>query len=409
VKAPLKTVQRGITKEDDFERLRQLLLGKEKETLSEIEKRLDNESLRTEEIANVLAEAIKLAQKQGKGLSGPLTQPVEKAVIRSIRNNPETFANILYPSILPAIRRAIQSALNQFIEATDALIAQNFSLNAIKWRIESMRTGIPLAEILIRHTMVYRVEQVLLIHNLSGLLIDSVYASDAIKRDSDAVSGMLSAIESFMHDSFNSEQDEKLNRVRLGNHIIYLAHGPSATLASVVSGVATPEYQTRMRNVVEQLHAKKPDALRKFKGDKKGITGVTPLLDTCLRSHYKEPEKENSRKNLINKSLAFGLGGLLLLFAGYKIANSIEANRVDQLVAKLNDTAGIVVYKHRKEEGQWKIHGMIDSRIKGPIIKWEDFSLRKDKVTFDWTHFQSMDAPHVANNRVDTNRTLRTN
>jgi len=170
-----------------------------------------------------------------------------------------------------------------------------------------------------------------------------------------------------------------------------------------VSGVATPEYQIRMRSVVEQLHAKKFDALRKFKGDKDGITGVTPLLDTCLKSHYKEPEKENSRKDLINKSLAFGLGGLFLLLAGYKIAGSIEANRVERLVAKLNDTAGIVVYKHRKEEGQWHINGMLDSRLKGPIIIWEDFSLRKDKVTFDWTRFQSMDAPQVANNRMDTN------
>jgi len=388
-------------KKDDFDRLRQLLLGKERQTISEIEKRLDSEKLRTEEIANVLAEAIELAQKQGKRISESLTQPVEKAVIRSIRNDPETFANILYPSILPAIRRAIQSALSQFIEATDTLIEQNFSFNAIKWRIESIRTGIPLSEILIRNTMVYRVEQVLLIHNLSGLLIDSVYASNEIRRDGDAVSGMLSAIESFMHDSFKSEHDEKLNRVRLGNHIIYLAHGPSATLASVVSGVATPEYQNRMSNVVEQLHARKPDALRKFKGDKDSIADITPLLETCLTSHQKEPEKENTRKDMIGKALAFGVGGLFLLLAGYKIADTIEANRVDHLVAKLNATEGIVVYKHRKEDGQWKIHGMIDSRLKGPRIKWEDFSLRKNTITFDWTRFQSSDVPQVADNQMD--------
>jgi len=264
-----------------------------------------------------------------------------------------------------------------------------------------MRTGIPLSEIMIRNTMVYRVEQVLLIHNRSGLLIDAVYADDEIKRDSDAVSGMLSAIESFMHDSFSSDKDEKLNRVRLGNHIIYLAHGPSATLASVVSGVATPEYQNRMRSVVEVLHGKKPNALRDFKGDEGGIPGVKPLLETCLKSYYKKPEKKNSH-NLVNKSLAFGLGGLFLLLAGYKIANTIEAHRVDQLIAKLNDTVGIVVYKYQKEDGQWKIRGMIDSQLQGPKIKWDDFSLRKSNISFDWTRFQSMDAPQIANIRMDT-------
>ncbi len=399
--APIKTVQKKTTGDNELDRLRQLLLSDERATISEIQKHLNNEDLRAKEIADVLAKAIKLAQKQGTGISGALTQPVEKAVIRSIRDNPETFANILYPSILPAIRRAIQSALNQFIEKTDALIAQNFSLNAIKWRIESMRTGIPLAEILIRHTMVYRVEQVLLIHNLSGLLIESVYASDEIKRDSDAVSGMLSAIESFMHDSFNSEQDEKLNRVRLGNHIIYLAHGPSATLASVVSGVATPEYQNRMRSVIEQIHAKKTNSLRKFKGNKDSITGITPLLDTCLKSHYKEPEKKNPHKDLTNKLLAFGFAGLFLLFIGYYIAGAIEAGRVNRLVTKLNETAGIVVYKHQKEGDQWQIQGMIDSRLKGPKIKWDDFSLRENQIKFDWTRFQSVDTPQVADNYAD--------
>jgi OOP family OmpA-OmpF porin len=401
MQTPPDTIQKETVNEEDFDLLRQILLGEEKQTISEIAKRLDNKNLRTEEIASVLAEAIELAQKRGKGISAALTEPVENAVISSVRKNPETFASILYPSILPAIRRAIQSALNQFVEATDALIAQNFSLNAIKWRIESMRTGIPLAEILIRNTMVYRVEQVLLIHNLSGLLIDSVYVNNDIRRDSDAVSGMLSAIESFMHDSFNSDEDEKLNRVRLGNHIIYLAHGPSATLASVVSGAATPEYQNRMRNVIEQLHVKKSNALRKFTGDRDGIVGVTPLLETCLKSQYQEPEKKNSHKGLINKSLAVGLGGLFLLLFGYKIAATIEASRVDQLITRLNATEGIVVYKHDKEDGQWKIRGMIDSQIKGPKIKWEDFSLRKDKITFDWTRFQSIDAARLAGNRVD--------
>jgi hypothetical protein len=129
--------------------------------------------------------------------------------------------------------------------------------------------------------------------------------------------------------------------------------------------------------------------------------GVTPLLETCLKSQYQEPEKKKTHKGLINKSLAVGLGGLFLLLFGYKIAATIEANRVDQLIAKLNATEGIIVYKHDKEDGRWKIRGMIDSQIKGPKIKWEGFSLRKDKITFDWTRFQSIDTARMADNRVD--------
>jgi OOP family OmpA-OmpF porin len=406
VNEPINLVPKDTAKKDDFNRLRELLLGEEKRAVSQIQERLDNKRLRTEDIADVLAEAIEYAQINGKGISEPLTKPVEKAVLRSIRENPETFANILYPSILPAIRRAIQSALNQFVETTDALVAQHFSLDAVKWRLESIRTGIPFAEILIRNTMVYRVEQVLLIHNVSGLLIDSVYASDEIKRDSDAVSGMLNAIESFMHDSFNSEKDEKLNRVRLGNHIIYLAHGPRATLASVVSGAATPEYQERIRQTVEQIHSQNSDALKTFKGNTSSINGITPLLDTCLKSQYQAPSKKEGHKTIIQRSLGFGLGALFLLFVGYKIANTIEVSRVEHLVDRLNAKEGIVVYNHSKEDGQWHIHGMIDTRLKGPTINWDDFSLRENQFVFDWTRFQSMDSSDIANGHVNTVSTL---
>lgn len=400
--APLKTTPLEATEQDDLERLRDLLLGKEKQAVAQIRERLADRGLRTEEIAGVLAEAIEIAQKNGEGISESLARPVEKAVVSSIKKDPETFANILYPSILPAIRRAIQAALNQFIETTDALVSQNFSLNAIKWRFESMRTGIPLAEILLRHTLVYSVEQVLLIHNRSGLLIEDVYANDAIKRDSDAVSGMLSAIESFMHDSFNSEEGEKLSRVRLGNHIVYLAHGPSATLASVVRGSATPDYPERMRSVIEKIHAKKPNALERFKGDKSSLKGITPLLDTCLKTRYKEPAGKNSDNGRIAKLIGYGLAALLLLLVGFKVMNSLEANRVDNLVGKLNARPGTVVYKHFKENGKWHILGMLDSRLKTPKIKWTDFSLKPGEIIFDWTRFQSVDSPQSSGRSLDT-------
>ena len=44
-------------------------------------------------------------------------------------------------------------------------------MQGLKWRVESIRTGRPFAEIVLMHSLLYRVEQVFLIHRETGLVL----------------------------------------------------------------------------------------------------------------------------------------------------------------------------------------------------------------------------------------------
>ena len=54
---------------------------------------------------------------------------------------------------------------------------------SLKWRFEAWRTGRPFAEIVLLKTLVYRVDQVFLIHKETGLLLQHVVADEVRAKD----------------------------------------------------------------------------------------------------------------------------------------------------------------------------------------------------------------------------------
>ena len=63
---------------------------------------------------------------------------------------------------------------------------------------------------MLKHTLVYRVEHVFLIHRHTGLLIANAASQDATSQDPQLVSSMLSAIQDFVRDSFAEQQGLEL-------------------------------------------------------------------------------------------------------------------------------------------------------------------------------------------------------
>jgi len=105
----------------------------------------------------------------------------------------------------------------------------------LKWRLEAIRTKRSFAEVVLLHTLVYRVEEIFLIHTQSGILLQHVGAEANHGKDPDLVSGMLTAIQEFVKDSFNSQTGEMLDTLRMdGDHSVWIEQGPHAMLAAVI-------------------------------------------------------------------------------------------------------------------------------------------------------------------------------
>src|SRR5215470_1442498 len=160
---------------EKFSELREILVGPERKRLRDLQARLDDPHSQTKLVSNVLADAISL-RADDPHLNRALSPAVERAINNSVRRNAKPLADALFPVMGPAIRKAISHALAAMVQSLNQALEQSLSWRAIRWRIDAWRTGKPFSEIVLLHTLLYRVEQVFLIHRQTGLLLLHVTA-----------------------------------------------------------------------------------------------------------------------------------------------------------------------------------------------------------------------------------------
>ncbi|MES1264180.1 MAG: hypothetical protein ABUU24_00840, partial [Variovorax sp.] len=171
-------------------------------------------------ISAVLPHALSLSGARDERLSQVLAPTFERATQVSVRKDPGTLVNILYPVMGPAIRKALAERLDDTLQGLNQSLRYAFSWRGLKWRIEAWRSGSTFADVVLKHTVVFRVEHAFLIHRKAGLLLEHVAAQDATAQDPQLVSGMLSAIQDFVRDSFDEgggRESRGIDSLRLGD------------------------------------------------------------------------------------------------------------------------------------------------------------------------------------------------
>ena len=191
---------------------------------------VDDPERLAEAIGRVLPTAI--AQATGDARLGHVLAPaMEKRDESSIRSDPHTLVNILYPLILPAIRKSIGETIDATFQSLNQSLKYSLTWRGLRWRWEAWRTRTSFAEVVLKHTLVFQVEHVFLIHRHTGLLISHVAAENAASQDPQIVSSMLVAIQDFVRDSFSGAEQQGLDTLRSANPGCDKA-GPCATLVA---------------------------------------------------------------------------------------------------------------------------------------------------------------------------------
>ncbi|MEN9461081.1 MAG: hypothetical protein RIS84_1101 [Pseudomonadota bacterium] len=194
---------------------------------AELEQRLNDTEHRTRDLADILPNAIRQVTQQAnvqlssqpmkaEELADSLKIPVEQCLRQSVNDDAQTLADALFPVMGPAIRKSINESMKAMVEKINVAVEQSISPQSVAWRIESIRHGVPYSQIVMKNTLVYRVEQVFLIHRQTGLLMQHVSREESEVTDSDAVSAMLTAIQDFIRDSFSSNKSDELERAEVG-------------------------------------------------------------------------------------------------------------------------------------------------------------------------------------------------
>ena len=368
--------------------LRQLILAPEQEALERLHQRVDDLASRTEDVGSVVAEAIQLRRKHGgdEALSVALAPTIETALRESVRKDPGTLADALFPVMGPAIRRSILETLRSFLESFNQVLDQSLSVKGLRWRLEALRTGRSFTEVALLHSLVFRVEQVFLIHKKTGLPIGHAVASAVAMQDPSLVSGMLSAIQEFVRDSFHTPQGQGINRMNVGDLDVWIEEGPYAILACVIRGVAPRDLRDRMAEILENVHREYSAQLDRFDGDTAPFTKVHEELSRCLEHRYKEETKPKSF------GFVYAIAGLVfLLAAGWLGWRAVQYARWDRLVNALREQPGFVITSFGRENGKYVVRGMRDPLAADPAQIISSSSVNPADGEIHWGGYYALD------------------
>src|SRR5271170_726728 len=373
---------------DSYEELRHLILAPEQEALERLHERINNPDLRTEDVSGVVAEAIERRRELGgsDALSDALAPTIETALRESVRKDPSTLADALFPVMGPAIRRSILETLRSFLDSFNQILDQSLSWQGLKWRMEALRTGRSFTEVALLHSLVFRVEQVFLIHKKTGLPIAHAVATAVAMQDPSLVSGMLSAIQDFVRDSFHTGQGQGVNRMNVGDLDVWVENGPYAILAVVIRGIAPRSLRQRMDETLEKIHADYAEQLASYEGDSAPFTNVHQELTECLEAKFKEETRPGGY------GYALAAGAILLVRVGGWLGwRSWQYYRWSQLAETLGNQPGLAITSFGREHGHFEIRGLRDPLAADPNKIVADSGLDPAKAEFHWGAYYALD------------------
>lgn len=383
-------VEQSESIDPDLERLRTILLGKDYKDLLALKQQMETPRRHSEKIAAIVSEALAIRATQDNSLSEVLSPTIENALTDSVERDPQRLANALYPVMGPAIRKSINEVLTQTFDTFNQLLEQSLSPKSISWRFDAWRSGRDYAEVVLLNTLEYQVEQVFLIHTETGLLLRRVLSAQAISKDPDMISGMLTAIQDFVADSFDIDGGDTLQNMRFGALNVVIEQGPYAVIAAVVRGNPPAKLPGLLRETQEDIHSQMHNTLLSYEGDSTPFVRVQPLLEKCLLTRGQETAKKQQGKK--RNSVLWPLCALLALavvVVGYYSYQSYQRDLTElqaeknelameqewlRLVDVFNSEPGIVILEAKRDGSQRLIRGLLDPKARHPQVLLDSFA-----------------------------------
>lgn len=275
-------------RDDELERLRRLLIGLDGNEFDALVRMIREPGERTTAVAEVISEAVAKRAASDESLGDTLAPTIEGALHRSIDRNPEPIANAIYPVIGPSVRKAISSALADLVTSLNRTVEQQFSPQALRWRIAAWRSGLSYTEYLFANNISYAIDHAFLLHRETSLLLQHVAADADFEADSDMVSSMLSAMSTaltdFMHDSFKSDSEAARRSWSVDEQTIFVEAGEFAVVALVTRGQPPAAVLAAAGDLLDRVHVQYRESLRAFAGDADVFAAVRPQLEDLLRN-----------------------------------------------------------------------------------------------------------------------------
>ena len=334
---PKDTALSDQESQQELARLRTIILGKDNGVILDTV----NKQARTM-VSEVLTEAFHDRQKKDDSIKKVLLPIVENSVEHSVTHHSDRLISSLYPLMGSLVRKSVGAFLTSFIEKTNQLIEHSFTVKGLKWRFKAWQAGVSFTQYVVSQTYQYRVEHIFLIHQETGLLLKAVNLDQQSQNDADLISSMLTAINDFVGDSFQLDENgvkEQLQTVSTDSFNLLIKPGPSAIIVAAVTGTPPHKVNEQLQLTLEEIHKLYQQEFNQFDGDNAPFENVDTQLNDCLLTEEKADELTPQKKPWF----AWLILIVCVVLLGFKTLNWYKLEQLHQQVMQIDHEAGIVI------------------------------------------------------------------
>ena len=274
-----------------------------------------------EALGPVMAGAIRVQERRSRDDLVDAVSPVlSEAIQVQIRDSRQSLVEALFPIIGEMAQRYIGEFFHELQRNIDARLKSSFGPERFARRTQARLRGVSVSELEMRDALPFHVREIFVIQSGSGLLLARNGSGDEPGEgiDSDLISGMLTAVRDFMHDSFGRQgETTPMDEIQYGQQRIIIQDGRLCYLAVVLSGIEPPGFRAELRRYLNRLHSDQREVLENFSGDMSEL-GELPQsvghLATDLAGMVAPDEGPKPLTKGQKRLLTLGgLGGVLLL------------------------------------------------------------------------------------------------
>jgi len=238
-----------MTQDEKLELLKEILLTEEREFEKSITKKLETlnvvinqKSQLSEKVDPIIDDKLKEFVNDIPDRLGPtITQTLKE----EIKNSQDAVVDALYPIMGKMIKKYIQSEMEVLSEKINSQLQSSFSMVYWKRKFKAMFSGVSEEDIIMSELVKPEIQQIFVIEKNSGLLSGSYSKKETI--DQDMISGMLTAIKSFVEDAFNAGE-QNLESIEYETYNIHVQNFHFYYIAVIISGAYNNSYKSMLEN-----------------------------------------------------------------------------------------------------------------------------------------------------------------
>ena len=130
------------------------------------------------------------------------------------------------------------------------------------------------------------IDDVFLLYRKDGVLIKHETRRLRPDIDTDILSGMLTAVQQFVKDSFRGDEEEELNEMTVGQMHILIGRGKWLVLAATITGGDVASMTSQIEKCVRDMEDHNWDRLEDWNGDLEIAKALGPYLKKLIRGEY---------------------------------------------------------------------------------------------------------------------------